>query len=127
MLTIYNQLIEGENIVYKQVYQRAGVQHAKSIGGIFSMRLNYSSYHFGNPFTSYQHLADRDNLVLVQNTKKAVINYIDWVLNSEDTRVIWIRDVLESGILKGKPIVYYRRLGEPSHADALNYLINHYY
>lgn len=72
-------------------------------------------------------VADRDNLVLVQNTKKAVIHYIDWVLNSEDTRAIWIRDVLESGILKGKPIVYYRRLGEPSHADALNYLINHYY
>jgi hypothetical protein len=28
--------------------------------------------------------------------------------------------------LKGKPIVYYKELGEPSHANALDYLINEY-
>ena len=38
----------------------------------------------------------------------------------------WIREQLKSGKLKGKPIIYYKELGEPSHATALNYLINKY-
>jgi len=38
----------------------------------------------------------------------------------------WIRKQLESGKLKGKPILYYKELGEPSHATALDYLINKY-
>ena len=28
--------------------------------------------------------------------------------------------------MKGKPILYYKELGEPSHATALDYLINKY-
>ena len=38
----------------------------------------------------------------------------------------WIRKQIESGELKGKPILYYKELGEPSHATALDYLINKY-
>ncbi len=34
------------NIVIKSVYQREGVEYANSIGGIFSMRLNYTNKHF---------------------------------------------------------------------------------
>ena len=38
----------------------------------------------------------------------------------------WIREQLKSGKHKGKPILYYKELGEPSHATALDYLINKY-
>jgi len=50
--------------------------------------------------------------------------------NSEEVRLHerreWIRSVLQSGILKGKPIIYYKELNEPSHANALDFLINKY-
>jgi hypothetical protein len=52
--------------------------------------------------------------------------YIDWVLNSKDARAKWIREQLKSGNLKGKQILYYTELNEPSHATALDYLINKY-
>lgn len=38
----------------------------------------------------------------------------------------WIREQLKSGKHKGKVILYYKELGEPSHATALDYLINKY-
>ena len=40
--------------------------------------------------------------------------------------VAWIRSVLDSKVLGGKPLVYYSELGEPSHANALDYLINNW-
>lgn len=43
-----------------------------------------------------------------------------------NSRAQWIREQLKSGKLKDKPIVYYKELGEPSHATALDYLINKY-
>jgi hypothetical protein len=43
-----------------------------------------------------------------------------------DERREWILEELTSGIHKGKPILYYTELGEPSHATALDYLINEY-
>lgn len=41
-----------------------------------------------------------------------------------NSRAEWIREELKSGEHKGKPILYYKELGEPSHATALDYLIN---
>jgi len=38
----------------------------------------------------------------------------------------WIRNQLKSGELKNKDILYYTELNEPSHATALDYLINKY-
>lgn len=38
----------------------------------------------------------------------------------------WIREELKSEKHKGKTILYYKELGEPSHATALDYLINKY-
>ena len=38
----------------------------------------------------------------------------------------WIREELKSEKHKGKTILYYKELGEPSHATALDYLINNY-
>lgn len=259
------------NVVVKNVYQQEGVQYAKSIGGIFSLRINNSNTHFGNPFSPVQAEIDK-GLIAANSTKEAVEKYIDWVINSfnlekknlftvtprqtvdkkaiikasiatqyigfgeginnsstelyrqqagkyantgnysykdtifvsiggkrgteqqqkeqqdrtikevlkaietgatiitdnkayidsssyntgekrlysnleakgykysektidgqllgvwnkEGNRAEWVREQLKSGILKGKPIVYYKELGEPSHATALDYLINKY-
>lgn len=114
------------NVVIQGVYQQAGVEYAKSIGGVFSLRVNNSDKHFGNPFSSDTKLVQKDNLIQTGSTKESVVKYIDWVLNSEEARAKWIREVLKSGELKNKPIVYYKELGEPSHATALDYLINQY-
>lgn len=171
--TIYSKLgtktVSG-NVVVKNVYQQEGVQYAKSIGGIFSLRINNSNTHFGNPFSPVQAEIDK-GLIVVKSTKEAVENYIDWLTtekydyyhplrmmdndnfsdfynkvkeqsNSNDKneqeryansvlydmyeRKKWILAQLKSGNLKGKPIVYYKELGEPSHATALDYLINKY-
>jgi hypothetical protein len=158
------------NVVVKNVYQQEGVQYAKSIGGIFSLRINNSNTHFGNPFSPVQAEVDK-GLIAAKSTKEAVENYIDWlttekydyyhplrmmdndnfsdfynkvkeqgnhndkneqeryansVLYDMYERKKWILAQLKSGNLKGKPIVYYKELGEPSHATALDYLINKY-
>ena len=126
---IYSELgnkTVSENVVIKSVYQQEGVQYAKSIGGIFSLRVNNSDKHFGNPFTNDQRLVDRDNLIKTNSTKESVEKYINWIINSNDSRAEWIREQLKSNKLKGKPIIYYKELGEPSHATALDYLINKY-
>ena len=57
---------------------------------------------------------------------KLVIMFIHYVLRSMDSRAVWIRSVLDSKVLVGKPLVYYSELGEPSHANALDYLINNW-
>ena len=131
---IYNQLgnkTESEHVVIKPVYQRAGVAYAKSIGGVFSMRVNDMKMHFGNP---YSHVPKEiaKGLIPTKDTKESVVKYIDWVINSSDERAAWIREQLKSGVLKGRKIVYYQALKdkngnpEPSHATALDYLINKY-
>lgn len=114
-----------DNIIIESVYGQNGVKRAREINGVFSLRTD-GKYHFGNPFSSDEHLVKRDGLTLTNSTKESVERYIDWVINSSDERAVWIRDTLKSGKLKGKPIIYYKELGEPSHANALDYLINQY-
>ena len=124
--TIYSKLgnkTKRNNVVIKSVYQKKGVEYAKSIGGEFSLRLNNTDKHFGNPFSSVKSEIAK-GLTPTKNTKESVDKYIDWVLNSADERAVWIREQINSGKLKGKPIVYYKELNEPSHATALDYLIN---
>ena len=125
---IYNNLPEktvSSNVIIESVYGQNGVKRAREINGVFSLRTD-GKYHFGNPFSSDEHLVKRDGLTLTNSTKESVERYIDWVINSSDERAVWIRDTLKSGKLKGKPIIYYKELGEPSHANALDYLINQY-
>lgn len=115
------------NVIIREVYGKNGINLAKEIGGVFSLRTQ-SEKHFGNPFSSKKHLVEKDNLILTNSTKESVTRYLDWLL-SETTNInpdshAWIRSVLQSGVLKGKPIIYYKELGEPSHANALDYLIN---
>ncbi len=126
---IYSQLpakTQSGNVQIKSVYQKAGIEYAKSIDGVFSLRVDGTNKHFGNPFSSDASLVKKDNLIQTSSTKESVEKYIDWVLTSLDERAQWIRSVLQSGILKNKPIVYYKELNEPSHANALDFLINKY-
>ena len=101
-------------------------ESARKGESINSLRQKGTNHHYGNPFTSNKYLADRDGLTLTGSTKESVTRYIDWVLNSDEERAKWIRDTLKSGSLKDKPILYYKELGEPSHATALSYLANKY-
>lgn len=114
-----------DNIIIESVYGQNGVKRAREINGVFSLRTD-GKYHFGNPFSSDKHLVERDGLTLTNSTKESVERYIEWVINSSDERAVWIREILKSGKLKGKSIIYYKELGEPSHANALDYLINQY-
>ena len=119
------------NVQIKSVYQNEGQKYAESIGGVFSMRVNNSNTHFGNPFSSVPSEIAK-GLIPTKSTRESVERYIDWIINDNTTdgllnsRVEWIREQLRSGALKNKPIVYYKELGEPSHATALDYLINKY-
>ena len=92
---------------------------------VISTRIKNSNEHFGNPF-SHEPAGKAQGLIKTETIQEAVEKYIDWVINSKDERAQWIRNQLESGELKGKPILYYKELGEPSHATALDYLINKY-
>ena len=116
---IYDKLPEGNhlngNVVVKSTEK----------GSLFSLRKKVGNKHFGNPFSSVKSLVKRDNLTLTESTKESVVKYIDWVLNSQDERAVWIRSELSSGKYKDKPIIYYNaKLNEPSHANALDYLVN---
>ena len=65
----------------------------------------------------------------VDSIKSATIAYVNAILSPEKSNFPahyeWIRSQIISGNLKGKPIVYYRQIQEPSHADALAFLIDH--
>lgn len=125
---IYHELgtkTKTDNIIIESVYGQNGVKRAREINGVFSLRTD-GKYHFGNPFSSDKRLVKRDGLVQTNSVKESVERYIEWVINSSDERAVWIRDTLKSGKLKGKSIIYYKELGEPSHANALDYLINQY-
>lgn len=125
---IYSKLgdkTRSNNVIIKSVFQNNGIEYAKSINGVFSLRVNNSDKHFGNPFSPVDTEIAK-GLIPAKNTRDAVEKYIDWVLTSSEDRAKWIRDILKSGVLKNKPVVYYKELGEPSHATALDYLINEY-
>ena len=113
------------NVVIEKVYQKKGIARAKEIGGVFSLRVDGSDKHFGNPFSSVP-AEIKKGLIATKDTRESVEKYIEWVLNSQDDRAKWIRSILDSGKLKGKPVIYYKELGEPSHATALDYMINNW-
>lgn len=93
-------------------------------GDIISTRLNSNSIEsFGNTFTPRADLM-RDGMIKVDSVSEAVTKYILAVLTSNDPHYMWIRNQCISGNLKGKTIWYYSELNEPSHATALDYLIN---
>jgi predicted NAD-dependent protein-ADP-ribosyltransferase YbiA (DUF1768 family) len=94
-----------------------------------TIRIAGTTNHFGNPFTSRSENAGK-GLTKVPTTKDAVMAYIDWVLtdkylNVEPARRDFIRETIKSRKYLGADIYYYSELNEPSHANALDYMINH--
>lgn len=131
-IEIYNQLgpktvNEGSRVQILEVYGRQGVNKAKELNAIFTLRVPDMKYHLGNPYTSHKDIAVKDNLVLTKCTRDSVLAYICWVLYDQSHRAIMIRIWLYQGRLKGKSILYYKELGEPSHATALEWLIDNYH
>lgn len=122
---IYSRLhptkTESGYVIIKNVFGKHGVEYAKSISAIFSLRIQDTKFHFGNPYSSF---FSSPGIIKTSSTKESVIKYIEWVLESDDSRAIWIREMIQSHILRNKPIIYCKELGEPSHANALDYLIN---
>ncbi len=137
---IYSELgnkTASNNVVIKSWGELKDVTKAITPQGVVSTRIKMSTGHFGNPFTSDNRL---QNLIQTKSTKESVQRYINWILTGETGETIfvgiqpeelevqreWILKQLKSGELKNKPILYYKELGEPSHATALDYLINKY-
>lgn len=130
-LSIYNQLgaktvNPGSRILIRPWYGRKGVEQTRAIYGVYTLRVHDMKYHLGNPYSSVKRLVDKDGLIQVDSTKDAVVAFICWVLYSTEDRAIIIREWLALGILKNKPIVYYKELNEPSHATALEWLIDNF-
>lgn len=108
-------------IIYRSWFGRLGVSKAKEMNAVFTLSVKDMPYHLGNPYSIDKRLG-----IKVDTVKDAVIAYTAYILFSQEARAIRIRQWLANGVLKGKPLVYYKDIGEPSHAHALEYLINHY-
>lgn len=127
-VSIYSELgnkTQSENIVIKPWSELKDLKNAIFFDSVVATRIPNTKEHFGNPF-SHDPAGKAHGLIKTETIKEAVEKYIDWVINSQDKRAKWIREQLQSGELKGKSILYYKELGEPSHATALDYLINKY-
>lgn len=130
-LNIYDKLgvktvNPGSRILIRPWYQRDGLDKTRAIGGVFTLRVADMRYHLGNPYSSIPALVKKDGLIQTSNTKESVVAFICYVLYSTDDRAIKIREWLDAGVMKGKPLVYYKELGEPSHATALEWLIDNW-
>lgn len=131
---IYDSLVKKDNpshIVISNIrvndkYNReANLKHAKENGYVYSMEMDNDMHSFSNPWASFV----RKGTIKTPDTKTSVLNYIKWLTTDEfkdvkPERRKWILEQIKSGRLKGKSLQYYADLGEPSHADALDYLIN---
>ena len=136
---------KSENVVIKPWNELKNATRVITPEGIVSTRVkDNDTAHFGNPFTHDKKLIDKGaKLILTGSTREAVQKYIKWVLTGDigenifyqamppdpadlDERREWILEELKSGEHKGKSILYYAELGQPSHATALDYLINEY-
>ncbi len=117
--SIYDKLpatTKSGNVVIHKVYQRKGVEYARSIGGAFTLRVRDMDKHFGNPYSHVRALCEKDNLVLTATTKDAVIMFIHYVLRSMDSRAVWIRSVLDSKFLK-----FHTSVGNKTELSSLTY------
>lgn len=86
---------------------------AKEIGGIDTLRhLDENGMHFGNPFS---HANYGGVQMVVGSVKEAVIAYEQWLRGDayqeiEPERRQWILEQIRTGVLKGKPLVYYTEI-----------------
>lgn len=73
----------------------------------------------GNPFGPYG--------AIKEETAVSVTRFLNWLEGKGDTNVMqnYRKAILDkTSELKGKPIFYYKDLGRPSHATALDYFLN---
>lgn len=104
---------------------KAMKEYAIKNGYIYTLR-EQGNEHFGNP---YSHMNVKGTIPTKSN-KESVEKFIDWILYNPDEiqedRRQWILTQLINGSLKNKPLLYSNDLREPSHANALDYLINQF-
>lgn len=111
-----------------------GVQAAKeyvrkTANAVYTLRLN-NNKHYGNPFTHLDLSRTRGAVLQLPTVADAVQAYRDWLTTDKydgrfgpelDARKQWILSQLPG--LKGKELVYYKELNEPSHANVLDELV----
>ena len=118
---IYSQLgdkTQSENVkIVEKPYEYSDEQ--KKGNAVVAYKSTKMPTSFENPF----HMSGK-------TTKENVIDFIDFVLSSNEPQAEWIREQIKSGKFKNKPIYYgntkANKANEPSHATALDYLINKY-
>lgn len=89
-------------------------QKAKELQGIDALRHpDANGMHFGNPFTHLEsEVRSGRASVSTKNVQEAVQNFEQWLRGEafqdiEPERRQWILDQINSGVLAGRPIVYY--------------------
>jgi hypothetical protein len=121
-------------LTYEEIYNLAEkeLNNYKSSKPIIAYRTRSNNFlealeqdnAIGNPFSHAGYSLYKSNTV-----KDAVKDFISWLTGEkhtdklQDYRQAIINKIPE---LKNNPIYYYKDLGEPSHATALDYLINKY-
>ena len=105
--SIYDQLgnkTASNNVIIYPIYQERGVQYAKTINGIFALRVNNSQKHFGNPFTSIPAEITK-GLVATKSTKESVKRYINWILNGANFDKKNLFSVVPKQVIDKKAVV----------------------
>jgi len=103
-------------------------KYAKENGMVYTLRKG-GEKHFGNPSS---HMSSTSAIIPAGTIAESVQNYHDWLTTDKFdkeypqlmARKEWIVDLINSGKLKGKKLLYWKELGQPSHATVLSYLIN---
>lgn len=82
-LAIYHQAKDRvvNNVIIAPVFGKEGIAYAKSIGAIFSLRNDYTRFHFGNPYSHNNKLLEKQDLILKDSIKESVLSYIDYLYN----------------------------------------------
>lgn len=125
---------ESGNVIVHPIYKDKGLdydamlKYAKDNGMIYSLRMS-GDKHFGNPFGENKNakgLTKRFNTIAESVHAYRVWLTTDLLDSFKELlpRKRWILDQIQSGKLKGKPILYWKELNEPSHANVLDELIN---
>ena len=112
------------------------IAYAKANGMVYALRNVKSNKHFGNAFSN----RGIEGTIKMGSVAAANQAYKDWILTDKydkpqdnetveqftlrQERKAWIKEILNSGALKGKSILYWKELNEKSHANALDELIN---
>jgi hypothetical protein len=89
--------------------------------GLVAFRGKNTDFNIGNPFNWQSH-----------GVGKATNMFIDWILTGNNYNEVEVTETLRQDYLskikksKGEKILYYSETGTPTHATALDYLINKY-